>query len=185
MSRCENVFAILNELKENAEKIDNDRVLELEELIINANRIFIGGAGRSGFVGRAFANRMMHLGYTVYFVGEPTTPSIQEGDLLIVGSGSGTTASLVSNSNVAKKQGAKLATITMFPEHTIGAMSDVVITIPGITEKYAGEGGGSVQSSGSSFEELTWITYDAIVMDLMRITNQNDTQLYARHANME
>lgn len=185
MSRCENVFAILNELQSNAEKMDQDQILRLEELILSANRIFIGGAGRSGFVGRAFANRMMHLGYTVYFVGEPTTPSIQEGDLLIIGSGSGTTASLVSNAGVAKKQGAKLATVTMFPEHTIGAMSDVVIMIPGVTEKFAGEGGGSVQSSGSSFEELTWITYDAVVMDLMRITKQNDSQLYARHANME
>ena len=49
----------------------------------------------------------MHLGYTVYFVGEPTTPSIQEGDLLILGSGSGNTASLVSNAKKAKDQGSK------------------------------------------------------------------------------
>ena len=53
MSRCENVFAILNELQSNAEKIDQDQILRLEKLILSANRIFIGGAGRSGFVGRA------------------------------------------------------------------------------------------------------------------------------------
>ena len=40
----------------------------------------------------------------------PTTPSIQAGDLLIVGSGSGNTASLVSNAKKAKDQGAKVAT---------------------------------------------------------------------------
>ena len=30
----------------------------------------------------------MHMGLTVYFVGEPTTPAIKEGDLLVIGSGS-------------------------------------------------------------------------------------------------
>lgn len=185
MSRCDNIFAILKELTENAKEIDYEDILKLEELIINADRIFITGAGRSGFVARGFSNRLMHLGYKVYFVGEPTTPAIQEGDLLIVGSGSGNTESLVSNSKTAKSKGAKLATITMFPDHTIGAMADVAVRIPGVTEKCAGEGAGSVQSSGSSFEELTWITCDALVMDLMRITRQGDKELFARHANME
>ena len=176
MSECKNVFSILNELMENAKEIQNEDVLKVEDLIMNAKRIFVGGAGRSGFAAR---------GFQVYFVGEPTTPSIQEGDLLIVGSGSGNTASLVSNAKTAKAQGAKVATVTMFPENKIGSMADAAIRIPGVTEKCAGQGKGSVQSSGSSFEELTWITYDAIVMDLMRITKQGDKELFARHANME
>ena len=102
---------------------------------MNAKRIFVGGAGRSGFAARGFSNRLMHLGFQVYFVGEPTTPSIQEGDLLIVGSGSGNTASLVSNAKTAKAQGAKVATVTMFPENKIGSMADAAIRIPGVTEK--------------------------------------------------
>ena len=185
MSECKNVFSILNELMENAKEIQNEDVLKVEDLIMNAKRIFVGGAGRSGFAARGFSNRLMHLGFQVYFVGEPTTPSIQEGDVLIVGSGSGNTASLVSNAKTAKAQGAKVATVTMFPENKIGSMADAAIRIPGVTEKCAGQGKGSVQSSGSSFEELTWITYDAIVMDLMRITKQGDKELFARHANME
>ena len=102
MTECKNIFAILDELKENAAQINDDDLKAVEKLITEANRIFIGGAGRSGFAARGFSNRLMHLGYTVYFVGEPTTPSIQAGDLLIVGSGSGNTASLVSNSQKAK-----------------------------------------------------------------------------------
>ena len=84
---------ITNELYKYGKLIKEDEVKEVVELCQKANRIFIAGAGRSGFCARGFANRMMHLGFTVYFVGETTTPSIQEGDLLIVGSGSGTTAS--------------------------------------------------------------------------------------------
>lgn len=186
MTECKNIFAILDELKENAKQVNDEDLKAVEQLIVDANRIFIGGAGRSGFAARGFSNRLMHLGYTVYFVGEPTTPSIQEGDLLIVGSGSGNTASLVSNSKKAKEQGAKVATLTMFPENKIGSMADATITIPGVTSKCENhEGAGTVQASGSSFEELCWITYDAMVMDLMKITNQTSEDLFVRHANME
>ncbi|MDO4169471.1 MAG: 6-phospho-3-hexuloisomerase [Lachnospiraceae bacterium] len=185
MSECKNIFAILGELTEYAKQMDNDGLAAVEKLITEAKRIFVGGAGRSGFAARGFSNRLMHLGYTVYFVGEPTTPSIQEGDLLIIGSGSGNTASLVSNAKKAKEQGAKVATLTMFPENKIGSMADAAIKIPGETEKVKGKGTGSVQASGSSFEEMSWITYDAMVMDLMRITNQTSEDLFVRHANME
>lgn len=185
MKESRNVLAIIDELRENALLIDNEELENVEKLIIEAKRIFVSGAGRSGFAARGFSNRLMHLGYTVYFVGEPTTPSIQAGDLLIVGSGSGNTASLVSNTKKAKDQGGKVATLTMFPENTIGSMADAVIKIPGITEKVEGKGKKSVQASGSAFEELCWITYDAMVMDLMRITHQTDSDLFKRHANME
>jgi 6-phospho-3-hexuloisomerase len=43
------------------------------------------------------AMRFMHLGYTVFIVGETNTPAILEGDLLLVASGSGTTSSVVSS----------------------------------------------------------------------------------------
>lgn len=55
------------------------------DAILKADRIFVAGAGRSGFVARAFANRLMHMGLTVFFVGEPTTPAIKAGDLLVIG----------------------------------------------------------------------------------------------------
>jgi D-arabinose 5-phosphate isomerase GutQ len=43
---------------------------------MRAKRIFVAGAGRSSFAARAFSNRLMHLGFSVWFVGEPTTPSL-------------------------------------------------------------------------------------------------------------
>jgi 6-phospho-3-hexuloisomerase len=48
------------------------------------------------------AMRFMHLGYTVFIVGETNTPAILEGDLLLVASGSGTTSSVVSSAEKAK-----------------------------------------------------------------------------------
>lgn len=100
MTPSKNLQSILVELTEDAQQIDQAQLKKVEALILKAKRIFIAGAGRSGFAARAFSNRLMHLGFTVYFVGEPTTPSIRENDLIIIGSGSGRTSGLV---NMAKK----------------------------------------------------------------------------------
>lgn len=54
MTECKNIFEILEELKENAEQIDDDKLKEVEKLITEANRIFISGAGRSRFAAEDF-----------------------------------------------------------------------------------------------------------------------------------
>jgi 6-phospho-3-hexuloisomerase len=186
MMQFQNLFDILDELRSNSTKIDADQVHSLEDLIFCAKRVFIAGAGRSGFVAKAFANRLMHLGFQVYVTGETTTPSIQKDDLLVLVSGSGNTSSLISNGNVARKQGAKIAAITMFPENTIVQMADAVVFIPGTTKKSNVEASvTSIQMPGSSFEELSWLLFDAIAMELICRTDQSYDDLFARHANME
>jgi 6-phospho-3-hexuloisomerase len=186
-ARCENLLAILEELTADAALIDGDQLVAVERLIVDAERVFCAGAGRSGFAARGFANRLMHLGFASYFVGEPTTPSIRAGDLLIVGSGSGETASLVSAARKARAEGAALATVTIFPGGTIGLLADAAIVVPGVTSKVQADSGkaGSIQTKGSSFEQLSWLIYDAIVIDLKRLTGQSDDDMYYRHANME
>ena len=81
---------------------------KLTAMLDEAARIFIAGAGRSKLVGNFFAMRLVHGGYNVNVVGEIVTPSIQEGDLLIVISGSGETEQLVAFTKSAKKIGAKI-----------------------------------------------------------------------------
>src|SRR4028119_2423993 len=79
---------------------ENQRVLQaiaypaveqLAQKIMDVERIFVIGEGRSGLAIRMTAMRLMHLGCQVYVVGETTTPSIQSTDLLIACSGSGST----------------------------------------------------------------------------------------------
>ena len=94
MAKVQYLMEILEELKENAQQVSEKEVEEMAACILKAERIFVAGAGRSGFAARAFANRLMHLGLNVFFVGEPTTPAVGGGDLLIIGSGSGETESL-------------------------------------------------------------------------------------------
>lgn len=94
---------ILEELTENAKHISSSSLEKFANEIIKARHIFVAGAGRSGFVARGFANRLMHLGLEVFFVGEPTTPAIEK-DLLIISSGSGETDSLIVMANKAKSR---------------------------------------------------------------------------------
>ena len=98
----------------------------------------------------------------MHFVGEISCPPIKEGDLIVLGSGSGTTQSLIVMGEKAKKVGARIATVTMFPTHTIGQMADVIVTVPGSTPKKA-EGeknlAESNQPMGNLFEQMSWLTY--------------------------
>ena len=185
--KYERLNLIIQELSRFAKKVDQEQADAMCEAILAANHIFVAGAGRSGFAARGFANRLMHLGFSVYFTGEPTTAPIKDGDLLIIGSGSGTTASLVKMAEKAKSLGAALATVTIAPQHTIGRMADVVLVLPGTTRLARGEGDreGSIQPVGSMFEQLSWLVYDSIVIDLMEKTGQGFEDLLARHGNLE
>lgn len=177
---------ILKELTENAKQIRQEELEQFADNIQAAKRIFVAGAGRSGFVARAFSNRLMHLGITVYFVGEPTTPAIQKEDLLIIASGSGETGSLKVMAEKAKKQQAAVAAITIFPEASIGSMADTVIQVPGVTPKSELENKViSVQPMGNTFEQTTWLIFDNIIMILMERLGKTEEEMFKLHANLE
>ena len=182
MTPSKNLLAILTELTEDAQQIDQLQLEQVQSLILKAKRIFVAGAGRSGFAARAFSNRLMHLGFTVYFVGEPTTPSIRENDLIIIGSGSGRTSGLVNMAKKAKSEKAQLATITIHPKNPIGTMADALIQITGIS---TGDKATEIQPNGSSFEQLSWLVYDSLIVDLKKELNQEQTDMDFRHANLE
>ena len=81
---------VLSELQACVSQVSAEGLEQALVLIESAPRIFVAGAGRSGLCMRAFGMRLMHLEKTVYVVGETTTPGIAVKDLLILGSGSGT-----------------------------------------------------------------------------------------------
>ncbi len=80
---------ICDELMACAKTFDDDAMVQIAEKIDKANNIFCVGLGRSRLSIMGFAMRLMHMGYSVHLVGDVTTPAIQKGDVLIVGSGSG------------------------------------------------------------------------------------------------
>src|SRR5512134_4032066 len=87
---------ILSEVADCVRQVSTESLIQAAVLIESSSRIFVAGAGRSGLCMRAFGMRLMHLGKTVYVVGDTTTPGIAATDLLILGSGSGRTSSLLA-----------------------------------------------------------------------------------------
>lgn len=178
--------AIARELQQSVQYIAHAQTDKLENAIAEAANVYVAGAGRSGLMGRAFAMRLMHLGITCYVVGETVTPGMREGDLLIIGSGSGETKSLVSMADKAKSLNAQVALVTINAESTLGRKSDVVVTLPGVTkDQSAGSGVETIQPMGSLYEQTLLLFYDAVILGLMAKRGLSSSAMYGRHANLE
>lgn len=187
MSTKEYTKTILTELTNNAAYLDDEQLAKFAEAIKEAKHIFLAGAGRSGVAIRGFCNRLMHLGFSVSLVGDISNPHTQEGDLLILGSGSGETESLVAMANKAKKAGVKIALVTMDPTSSIGKLADVVVVLPGVSPKLKNSEWKieSIQPMGSAFEQIQFLTYDGVILELMEQLAETTDTMFPRHADLE
>lgn len=180
------ISQILDELGETVGHVCNDSAEKLADTIIDAQTIFVAGAGRSGLAMKSFAMRLMHMGFDTYVVGETVTPSITDKDVLLIGSGSGSTSSLVVNANKADAIGATICLITIDENSPIAQMAEVVLTIPAPSPKVNRDlGFRSVQPMGSLFEQSLLLTLDAIVLLLMEKMEKTPELMFKRHANLE
>ena len=181
-------------IRDMLEKIDKKQVTKFVDKIIHSRNIFVVGAGRSGLVGKAFAMRLMHLGFKVYVVGETITPSVMPGDLVIAISGSGKTIFTLNSIKVAKKLNATVATVTSYGQSPIAKLSDAVVVIKGREMKgaksdyFSGQLTGAhepLTPLGSLFELTTMIFLDAIITELMTVYKEEERDIEKRHANIE
>lgn len=178
---------VMNELRSALRSVDPEAVNSLRQDIIDARRVFVAGQGRSGLRMQAFAMRLMHLDQHAHVVGGVTTPAIGPGDLLVIGSGSGKTESLVSYARRARELNAQVALITIADESPIGKYADTIIRIAASSPKLKdGEAASaSVQPLGSLFEQTLGMLLDIIVIQLMDDLNVDQKSMFARHANLE
>lgn len=175
---------ILAELSHTLGQMSGEESERLVTAMEQANQVFVAGGGRSGFMAKAFVMRMMHMGLNAYVVGETVTPSLQAGDLFIVGSGSGETGSLLAMTQKAKTIGATVAAVTTNPESSIGKLGDIHITIPA-QAKAEGTSGKSIQPMGSLFEQSLLVFYDALILSYMDKHQLTSDTMYGTHANLE
>lgn len=188
MNYTEYAGKVADELARTLGGVDDGAVEALVDQIEQASSIFVAGAGRSGLAVRAFAMRLMHMGRQVYVVGETTTPNITDRDLLLIGSGSGATESLVAVAGRARhKFNAQIALVTIFPKSPIGQLADTVVTIAAPTSKAPGQAQTttSIQPMGSLFEQSLFLLLDIVVLRLMDRAGQDSKTMFTRHANLE
>jgi 6-phospho-3-hexuloisomerase len=178
---------ILAEVSTCVRRVSAESLSQAAELMEFSTRIFVAGAGRSGLCMRALGMRLMHLGKTVHVVGETTTPSISVGDLLIIGSGSGRTASLLTMAGQARNWGAKILLFTTDATLPLAELADQQVIIPAPLFRMADGARDlmSVQPLGTLFEQSLLILCDCLILRLMQRTGVDAAQMFKRHANLE
>lgn len=187
MSRAtDNWPTVAEELNRTLRAVDPAEVEALVEAILSARRIFAAGAGRSGLAIRGFAMRLAHLGLTAFMIGETTTPAFGVEDLLVIGSGSGGTGSLVSMATKAGRIGGKTALVTVLADSPIGRLADLTVVIPAVTPKSDEETTAtSIQPMGALFEQSLFILFDLVILRLMERLGLDSAAMFERHANLE
>lgn len=178
-----NLQVILRENQRLAELLD-PTAAAIIPLIQHANRVFVVGAGRTGLALKAAAMRLMHLGLTVFVVGETTAPAIAAGDLLLAGSGSGTTSTIVKAAEKAKAVGAQVVVISTTRESPLAALATQVVVLAAAQKQDHG-GTISQQYAGSLFEQSMLLLTDAIFQTLWALDGTPAEELWKRHANLE
>lgn len=177
---------LVDEVGDVLRRVDPVEVERLAWAIIRTKRLFVAGRGRSGHMMSAFAIRLTHLDIHCHVVGESTTPGLQPGDLLLVGSGSGETVTNILTANSAKSNGGTVALLTSRRESTLGTLADLTVVIPApVREQSEDEPVTTIQPMGSLFEQSLLLLLDAIVLMLKDRLRQNDEMMMARHSNLE
>jgi len=179
-------------------ELNQDQVEKMIKMILEAKKkkIFVLGMGRSGFVGRAFALRLMNLGFNVYFLGETITPAAGKEDLIIAISGTGTTKMVLTASTAAKEIGAKVVAVTSFSESTLAEIADHIVILGGRTKmgwpreedylsrQILGERE-PLSPLGSIFENNCMIFLDGLIVELMHRLGKTENELKRLHATIE
>jgi 6-phospho-3-hexuloisomerase len=186
---------ILQEINRIIQGSDKDQIEQLIEIIIASKhkKILVIGSGRSGFVGRAFALRLMQSGFNVYVGGETITPSLTNGDIVIAISGSGNTITVVAQVEVAKEIGAIIITITSHPRSKLGKLADFIMEIKGRTKEEVEidyirrqiTGDYNRAPLGTIFELSALIFLDSLIAEIMKRSGQTEIDLKRRHTNTE
>ena len=94
--------------------------------------MFVSGWGRAGNVACILGMDMSQIGKVVFRVGDNNTPSIHEGDILLVVSGSGNTKTISIIAKEAKDFGATVGLISTSEQSIIGEIADYNIVLPRI-----------------------------------------------------
>lgn len=196
---CEDVLLsmrlIVENLNEVIDRLDIEAIKAMLQKTMDSDRIFVMGAGRSGLVAKAFAMRLMHLGFSVYVVGETTTPAVRPQDVVIAISGSGETRSIADLGKIVKDIGSTLITVTSKKESTLGRISDIAVVLPS-KSKNDHDAGGYLEKNmrgeyrnlpplGTSFEITSMVFLDSIIAQLITLTGASEAELKSRHTNIE
>ena len=175
----ESVQYIHKKINDILSAVSEKEIVNVRKLFFSSNRVFVYGAGRSGLVAKAFAIRLVHLGFQTYVIGETIAAPIQKDDLVIIVSGSGETTPAIMTAEIAYKIGAKVVSITGKKKSDIARYANVTLLISSNCNdierrKYA--------PLGTLFEASVWVLFDGLIADFLMSKRETEEQMRKRHA---
>lgn len=184
---------VLADLSRMIHGVSADETATFLREIASARRVYVAGAGRSGLMMRAFATRLMHLGKETHVIGDVTAPALARGDLLIIGSGSGRTESMVGIAARAQTAGARVALITSAILGPLAALAHFRVRMPPILpvdvlsapQPGAAPEPSVFQPMRTLFEQALLVWLDLAVVALMDLLKVTPEMIEARHQNVE
>jgi 6-phospho-3-hexuloisomerase len=145
--------------------------------LLEARQIVVAGRGRSGMMASAFARRLGQMGLTAWGLDDTTVPRLGPGDALVACTGSGETPTVLSLVNTARTGGARVLVVTRAPAMR-GLAADILVEL-------VVPPGGDVYPLGTLFEASLLAYLDQVVVDLIEALGATESELDARHTNLE
>lgn len=177
--------AILEQHRKLLERVSRDEIDHFIGELHKARRVFFAAHGRSGYVLRCFAMRLMQMGYQVFFVGETVTPNIKMGDLLVVLSGSGRTSLTREWIRIAHEQKARAFGILGVKNSPMGEALDLCLTLDAGSKLDRAAASPTAQPPGSLFEQAAFLLLESVVLTVCETQGIDPATILERHANLE
>lgn len=218
----------LNELLRTVNKTEDilksqyNEIKEFRDIILTGNNrhfdngnestIFLAGSGRSGFVAKFFAMRLMHLGFHAYVFGETLVPPVSDGDIILFISKSGgenaVTDSIESSKleNIRKSKNSpsknnmifenvKIISICGSFDCYLATHSDAKIVIEAKRDRTKDKNECEILNSlnfnhdelvimGTGFEDSALLILDALVVEMMNNLGLCEKDLENNHENI-
>lgn len=182
----ESYSLILSEVNRALDSVDSESVEKLVDTLINAKKVFLVGVGRVAISLEAFVKRLNHFGIKAYMVGALDEPAITAEDVLIVGSGSGSSVVPVAIAKVASKYNPTIVHIGSNPEGGVAPYTTYMVRIPVKTKLNKEDEIPSEQIMSSLFEQALYVLCDSICLMIAKKKGVDDLEkLWECHANLE
>jgi len=176
---------VLEELATALGAIKEEEIEQLIATVLSARKVFFVGVGRVMLSLQAIAKRWAHLGIDTHVVGEITEPAITKDDVLIVGSGSGTTLFPAGIARKAHSLGARVVHIGSNPNSPLKEIVCLMVRIPVRTKYYLEDEIDSNQPMTSLFEQSLLLLGDITAKMIIERKQLDLRGLWQYHANLE
>jgi len=178
--------AVLKELTRTLDSIDPASLEKLKNDILSADQVFFVGVGRVMLSLESICKRFSHLGIKAHCVGGITEPHLNPEDLLIVGSGSGTTLFPLAIAKKARETvGCRIAHIGSAVNSPVDDYADYLVRIPVRTKLYLEDEIDSCQPMTTLFDQSLLLVGDILAKMIIDEKHLDMKSLWQYHANME